>query len=196
MKSKLSIFDFDNTLVRSPDRDTIIEVKGIGKLPALQLYDKWLKDNNCPPRKFNGWSGRKESLKHPIFPRPLREDMLIKETADQFLKAKKDPDTSVKIMTGRHKGLYPLVLEILIGYDLVNHKEIKSGIVELICYNSEKGLSTLEWKRELILEFARDFDAISMWEDKPEHISEFIKTGRYLADRKVVKEFNVFEVKT
>lgn len=172
----LNIFDFDGTLVRSPNRNTFMKIKGLGNGTALQLYDKWLDDKKKPKRKWRGWFGRKETLLHPIFPRPLRDDMLIKEVADLFVASKNDPTVITWMMTGRHIGISYLVLDILFGYNLLDKKDLSENKVATLFATKTP---TLDWKKDTILEtiFNQNITEIEMWEDRPEHIEAFSKFG-------------------
>lgn len=171
---KLHIFDFDGTLVYSPLRQTFLKVKGLGNGTAQQLYDKWLADNKKPKRKWSGWFGRKETLLHPIFPRPLKDDMLNREVADLFLESKADDNVVTWMMTGRHQGIRHQVIDILMGYDLLEKRDPK---VELFFATRTP---TLEWKKDTILEAVMDrgITEIEMWEDRPEHVQAFNEFGQ------------------
>lgn len=173
---KLDIFDFDGTLVYSPLRNTFLKVKGVGNGTALQLYDKWLDQNQKPKRKWTGWFGRRETLLHPIFPRPLRNDMLNREVADQFLESKNSAEVTTWMMTGRHTGIGQQVIDILMGYDLLDKKDLSSSKVET--YFASR-TPTLEWKKDTIYEAVMDrgFTKVEMWEDREEHVIAFREFG-------------------
>lgn len=185
---KLQIFDFDGTLVKSPLRNTFLSVKGLGKGTAQQLYDKWLSDNKKPKRKWNGWFGRKETLLHPIFPRPLNDDMLNREVADLFLASQEDSSVITWMMTGRHMGIRHHVLDILKGYKILDEKKAE-------CFFATR-TPTLLWKTDTILEAVMDrgITEIEMWEDRPEHVEAFNEFGQTDVAELGCK-LTVFEVK-
>jgi len=170
---KLEIFDFDGTLVYSPLRSTQFKIKGLGHGTAQHLYDKWLEDNKKPKRKWSGWFGRKETLLHPIFPRPLREDMLNREIADRFLESIADDNVITWMMTGRHMGIRTHVIDILTGYELLGKKDP----TELFFATRTP---TLDWKKDTILEAVmdRDITEVVMWEDRAEHVLAFNEFGK------------------
>jgi hypothetical protein len=74
--TRLEVFDFDNTLFRSPEK------------PA-----------GWPEGK--GWWGRPESLQEPCVPARPGEDWWIEETVTEARRAIDDPDTLAVLMTGR-----------------------------------------------------------------------------------------------
>lgn len=169
---KLKIFDFDGTLVYSPNRNTFLKVKGLGQGTALQLYDKWLSQNKKSKRKWTGWFGRKETLLHPIFPRPLRDDMLNREIADKFLASQEDSSVITWMMTGRHMGIRHLVLDILKSYKILDEKKA-------LCLFATR-TPTLLWKTDTIVDavIEQSITEIEMWEDRPEHIKAFNEWGQ------------------
>lgn len=175
--NKLHIFDVDGTLVYSPLRSTVLNVKGLGQGTVQHLYDKWLDQNKKPKRKWSGWFGRKETLLHPIFPRPLREDMLNREVADEFLASKEDPSVITWIMTGRHMGIRQEVIDILMGYDLITKEDLSSKKVET--YFATR-TPTLDWKRDTIHDAVtqRGITSVEMWEDRAEHVKAFNEFGQ------------------
>lgn len=179
--SKLEVFDFDGTLVFSPLRSTFLNVKGLGKGEAETLYDKWLMQNNKPPKKWKGWFGRKETLLHPIFPRPLREDMLNKPIADLFVKSIANPNVTTWMMTGRHQGLSHHVLEILMGYNLFTKKDLSLKKLNTLFATKKP---TLDWKKDTLFEAVAEhnYTEIEIWEDRPEHVIEFNDFAKDLAE--------------
>jgi hypothetical protein len=74
--TRLEVFDFDNTLFRSPEK------------PA-----------GWPEGK--GWWGRPESLQEPCVPARPGEDWWIEGTVTEARRAIDDPDTLAVLMTGR-----------------------------------------------------------------------------------------------
>ncbi len=108
--SRLSLWDFDGTLVRTPSPETLID-----GVPARQYYDDWLEANGRPKRRFSGWWGRTETLYPPIFgsyneqggivPPP---DALNQDLAEFARAAFADENTLSVLMTGRHvKMVHP-----------------------------------------------------------------------------------------
>jgi len=170
----LHVFDFDGTLVRSPQRDTIINVPGLGKATAQEIYKQWREIEKKPPQDLRGWHGCSETLKHPIFPRPLQEEMLIRDVADRFLESKNNPNVHTMLMTGRHVGLMYLVFEILKGYELLTSDDIRLQKVETVFYKRLHNVnSTFSWKTKKIRELSESYFNIEIWEDRPDHIEGF-----------------------
>jgi len=174
---KLEIFDFDGTIVYSPNRNTVIVVNGLGEGKAVDIYDQWLKKNNRPKRKWNGWFGRKETLLHPIFPRPVKENMLNKEIADLFVKSKSNNSVFTWLMTGRHTGIGKQVIDILKEYQLLEDHEINTESFKTLFATKTP---TLDWKKETIADFVLDnsIEEVEMWEDRPEHVKAFVEFGQ------------------
>lgn len=171
---KLEIFDFDGTLIKSPQPNTIINVPGIGELPAEAAYERWLILNKKRPKKLRGWNGNSETLRHPIFPRPLQEGMVNRAVADRFLESKHNSDVRTVIMTGRHVGLSFLVHQILLGYNLLTADEISKQTVETrFFFRTNKNPNSLIWKKNKITEWSESHFSIEIWEDREDHYQAF-----------------------
>lgn len=173
MKTKLKIYDFDGTLVRSPQRNTILETSDLGTGTAEELFNKWRAKTRKRPYSITGWFGCSETLKHPIFPRPLQPNLLNREVADQFLKDKADRSVQTMILTGRHVGLMFLVHDILLGYNLLTPDEIRCKTVISQFYENTKAPDSLTWKLNLIKQLSESYFHIEMWEDRPDHADAF-----------------------
>jgi len=90
---RLAVFDFDGTLIDSPDKENGMEL--------------W-KEKNGQPYPHKGWWGRRESLDTTLFDIKPFPNVLA-----QLNKEKATPDTSVIILTSRMEKLRPEVEKIL-----------------------------------------------------------------------------------
>lgn len=90
---RLAIFDFDGTLMNTPD-----------KVNGMELW----KEKNGQPYPHKGWWGRRESLDTTLFDIKPFPSVLA-----QLEKEKATPDTSVIILTSRMEKLRPEVEKIL-----------------------------------------------------------------------------------
>jgi len=90
---RLAVFDFDGTLIDSPDKEN-----------GMRLW----KEKNGQPYPHKGWWGRRESLDTTLFDIKPFPNVLA-----QLEKEKSLPDTSVIILTSRMEKLRPEVEKIL-----------------------------------------------------------------------------------
>lgn len=168
---KMAVFDFDGTLVWSPSPSTLID-----NVPAREHYDRWLVVQGLPPRKWQGWWGRKETLMPPIFGK-MEEDRLVfpLECLNHDLAALveaycKDPEILTVLMTGRHtKMTHPnkthVCRAILDSYGLYFGE-----------YHYNTGGETLTFKCKTfdnILDRFPSIDDVEIFEDRADHISKF-----------------------
>lgn len=197
---KISIFDFDGTLVNTPtdtpDNRTLYEKATglpwlINKELALELSKKLHRHVGIR----RGWYGRPETLEPPLVPDPAPSEMFISEICNELAISKNDPETLTVVMTGRHAGLKKQVLRILSDGNLVScqKKRDQSGNiwiesvdpkVSVYCLGQDgpcmqnagtKPPDTLPWKLWVIKQFLRlHKDArIDIWEDREEHVYAF-----------------------
>lgn len=152
---KIAIFDFDNTLARTPEK---------------------------PKNWVGGWWGRKESLLPPHLPSvndifTEMPDFLEPKVLEEYNKAVADPHTFCVMMTGRHKGLKWIVMQLLNAFGINPEGCNKRRAIFI------SGGQTLQMKLEniekMVLEFP-NVNEIEMWEDRPEHIVEFRKYNEHL----------------
>lgn len=199
MFTKLHVFDFDGTLVKTPC-DTIENHRLFEKATGMP----WLIDKNKSRElskkhgKFigmrSGWWGRKETLEPPLVPNPTPEDLFIKEVCDALHLSKKDQSAITIMMTGRHAGLKSQVLRIAADGKLFDINKTVSQKNELFCEvidpniacwflgedgpapKGTKPTSTLPWKIWIIeqyLELHPTINSVEIWEDREEHVKEF-----------------------
>ena len=99
----LAVFDFDGTLVDTPMPDTIVD-----GITVKQFYDDYLRDSGQPPRKWQGWWGRIETLTPPVFGKWQENELcppeeLLNSSLAEIVKNKFDDESSLCVlMTGRH----------------------------------------------------------------------------------------------
>lgn len=149
MITKLSIFDFDGTLVDTPlpDKGRIEYEEKTGK--------KW---------PYEGWWGRKESLDTTIF------DMsLVDVTMTAYKEELSTPNTLMVMMTGRMSKLSGEVKHIL---------DTKNLSFDKYLFNRGGGTLEAKIKSldALLVEFP-NVKTVEMWDDRIPHIPEFQKWG-------------------
>lgn len=150
MRTKLSIFDFDGTLIDTPMPD-------MGRI----LYKQ--KTGNVWP--YEGWWGRHESLDMDVF------DMeTIKDVEDDYKREKNNDDTIIVMLTGRMIKLSDYVKKIL---------DSKGFEFDEYCYN-RGGSTDVEKMRtmEVLLDKYPNVVDLEMWDDRLEHIPIFEQWGK------------------
>lgn len=160
MYNKLAIFDFDDTIFKSPGRD-------LGEKAYLSSTgNKW---------PHAGWYGRIETLTPPIVPQIPPKDMLIEKTFQEWQKRKQDPNTKTVLLTGRPYKIRHRILEILGHYDMTFDQEFFRG------QPGTKGRDTFEIKMNIIQGLLHpELELLEIWEDRPEHVSGFINEFKKL----------------
>ena len=150
MKTKLSIFDFDGTLIDTPMPDT-------GRLQYKQ------KTGNVWP--YEGWWGRHESLDMDVF-----DIETIKDVENDYNKEKANPEVIAVMLTGRLIKLKDSVRKIL---------DSKGFEFDEYCYN-RGGSTDVEKMRtmEVLLEKYPNVIELEMWDDRLEHIPTFENWGK------------------
>ncbi len=148
--TKLSIFDFDGTLVDTPLPDK-------GK-------DEYLKKTG-KPWPHEGWWGRHESLDMEVFEMPSIESVI-----GDYEREIAAEDTAVVLLTGRMVKLTDHVMAIL------NAKNLKFDEYHL---NRGGATDVAKIKSmEKLLEKYTDTDMIEMWDDRELHIPVFEAWGQ------------------
>src|ERR1017187_9577429 len=144
MINKLVCFDFDSTLVKTPEKED-------GKV----LYE--LKTGE--PWRHSGWWGRRESLDLNIFDIPLND-----WTYSYYLKYTSDPEDYVFMATGRIKRLEKEVHQIL------HHHKLKFNDAFL----TPNGGNTFTFKLSLFDRMIAKYphaDEFIMFDDRQIHMS-------------------------
>lgn len=156
-KTKLTVIDFDGTLVDSPMPDT-----------GRELY----LEKTGTPWPHKGWWGRKESLDLKVFDIPV-----IPSVIKEYETAKNDPETGVIMLTGRMFMLKDVVMTVL----------EKHGLEFDGYFFNEGGSTDEAKKNTLDVLLIRypNIESVEMFDDRLAHISIFqewgdrhIKTGR------------------
>jgi hypothetical protein len=146
---RISVFDFDGTLVNSPLPEE-------GKL----IY----KEKTGEDWSYMGWWGRPESLDANIF-----DIEPIPSVQSAYRKERSQPNTLVVMLTGRIEKLAPQVEGIL---------NINGFRFDLYEYNNggatlQSKINTLE---DLLQKYP-NVKSISMWEDRIQHVDSFKAWG-------------------
>ncbi|MCB1143223.1 MAG: hypothetical protein H7A24_16995 [Leptospiraceae bacterium] len=142
---KVSIFDFDGTLVRTP-------------LPheGKEIYFK----KTGKPWPYLSWWSKKESLDLSIFDIPKIEKV-IRDYHTEI----QNPDTFTIMMTGRLESLSSFIEIILEHHNLSFHRKIYNPGTKTFDYKIK---SILMLNREF-----PGLEEIEIWDDRDEHIPGF-----------------------
>lgn len=202
---RLCVFDFDNTLFRSPlntpkNQRLFEEQTGIPWIVNKQLARELSSKHGRHIGMRSGWFGRAETLEPPLVPDPVTKDWFIEETVTAFFERKNDPDCKVIIMTGRHAGIQGHVLRILKQGELIEISEspCKDGKIFRRCIDpavdvyflgmdgplgkeavDAKPSDTFNWKCWILNQFYlwNNWELFEIWEDRLEHVEAFKKWG-------------------
>ena len=151
MIKKLVSFDFDTTLVFTPEAEE-------GKaLYELKTGKEW---------PFSGFWGRKESMDLKVFDIPINE-----WTYPYYLQYSSDPEAYTFLATGRIRRLEPEVKKVL------DHHKFKFADEFL----TPNGGNTYDFKRTLfdkIISENPHADEFIMFDDRQEHLSLFIQWAK------------------
>lgn len=198
---KLDMFDFDGTLFNSPqnteaNQKLYEKVTGLPWLISKEQSREFSKKLGRFVPMRRGWFGKAETLEPPLVPDPAPADWFIKDVCEAFLASKADQETLTLIVTGRHVGLKKQVLRICKDGKLlkVQTKHGKDGKVYLesaddwaqIYFLGDNGpmsgdnkpAETLPWKlwlMEQFLDLHPSIEMVEIWEDRDEHVAEFLK---------------------
>lgn len=164
--TKLSVFDFDGTLVST-------ELPETGKPKWLEAKgEKW-------PHK--GWWGRAESLDLDLF-----ENAVIDHVVEAYKAEKNDESNLVCMLTGRLSMLSADVEKILDKHELVFDRKY---------YNTGGDTITVKQRRiESLLKEFPTIKTIEAWEDRESHVEKFTEWGKKLCDDGIIDTFIVNHV--
>ncbi len=165
-KAKLSVFDFDSTLVNTP-------------LPETGKQEWEQKTGTAWP---GGWWGVEESLDTDVF------DMTTNpEVISDYRREFSNPKNLVVMMTGRTGKLSNQVEKILSMNGLKFHDYL---------YNDGGETSADKiYKMEMILRYNPEIREIEMWDDRDSHIPTFQRWGENMISKGYLDNFNINHVK-
>tara|TARA_Y100000389_G_C17463096_1_gene523287 strand:- start:1109 stop:1603 length:495 start_codon:yes stop_codon:yes gene_type:complete len=150
MYSKLSVFDFDGTLINTPE-------------PTEKEKKVWevVNDKEWP---FIGWWGRPESLDLDVWPMEPKPEVL-----EAYKKEMSDPNTMVVLLTGRLEKLRPQVQVILdknnFDFDAVLLNRGGNTLIDKIGQMNN------------LLKSNPSIKKLEMWDDREEHFPKFKSWG-------------------
>jgi len=148
--TKISIFDFDGTLMRTPHPED-------GKKEWENFYNK-----DYP---HIGWWSKPESLDDAVF-----NIEPIESTVTDYLKEMGDPNTLVIMLTGRLPHHHDQVIELLMTHNIVfdeyHYKETGDTLG-----------SKLHTIISLLNKYP-NVSSIEMWEDREPHATSFEEWGK------------------
>lgn len=161
--TKLSVFDFDGTLVDTP-------------LPEFGKKEYQEKTGKVWP--FPGWWGRALSLDMSIFDMPT-----VPMVMTAYEKEKENPHTCMVMLTGRMVELRDNVKEIL---------DAKELTFDEYHFNRGGSTETAKIKTMgKLLEKYPTVKSIEMWDDRIEHIPIFQAWGDNLVETGRLEDFKI-----
>ena len=165
--TKLSVFDFDGTLVDTgmPDTHKIIYKEKTGQ--------DW---------PYKGWWGRPESLDMDVF-----DFKAIPEVKSAYTIERQRPNTMVISLTGRRPKLSKEVEAILNANGYVFDKYLYS-------YGKDTLSNKIEQLNNLLSETPNIVD-VELFDDRAEHISTFQSWGQSLVDSGRLNNFKINHIK-
>ncbi len=147
---KINIFDFDGTIVKSPEPDA-------GRL----IY----KEKTGVEWPHKGWWGKNESLDMDIFHIPT-----ISSTIESIQKAKAESNALTIMLTGRMPKNGPAVEKILKHYDI----SFDAYVYKL---GNDTLTFKLAVMSDLVKSFTK-VKEIELWEDRQSHFEAFENWGK------------------
>jgi len=168
-KIKISVFDFDGTLVDTP-------------IASPENKEKWGKHYGLK-WKYLGWWGRDESMDTSVWDMPI-----VKEVFDAYQKEIDNPETLMVLLTGRLKKQENIVRSIVNdrGYHFDHY-----------LFNNRGG--TLQNKinhlNDLLVKYP-DVRDIELWDDRLEHFEEFESWGKSLKESGRIDSFYLNKIKS
>jgi len=164
--TKLSVFDFDSTLVNTPTPES-------GK-------QEWERKTGTPWP--GGWWGTPESLDTDVFDMPTNSGVI-----SDYKKEISNPNNLVVMMTGRVGKLSKQVEKILSMHGLKFHDYLYNDGGET---SSDK-----KHKMEMALQYNPGIREIEMWDDRDSHIPIFQKWGDDLIEKGYLDSFKINHIK-
>lgn len=169
-KRKISVFDFDGTLVDTP-------------LASPENKQKWADYYGKPEWPYLGWWGRDESLDTKVW------DMEpIGEVYNDYQKQVSNPETVTVLLTGRLQKQADLVKKIT---DSIGYK------FDYYLFNGRG--HTLDNKinhlNDLLVKYP-DVRDIELWDDRLEHFADFESWGKQLQDDGRIDSFFLNKIKS
>jgi len=161
MYTKLSVFDFDSTLVNTP-------------MESDENKQKWADYYGVEKWPYLSWWTRKETLDLNVFDISVNPEII-----KAYKKELMDPDTMVIMLTGRVDTLEESVRLVLAKY----------GLTFDGYFFKEGGLTEHSKMQHMvdILDKYPTIESIEMWDDRVEHVPKFERWGRYIEHTDKVK---------
>lgn len=162
MMKRLAVFDFDGTLINSPEKES-------GKL-------EW-SEKKGQPYPYQGWWGRPESLDLEVF-----DIKPFPSVLSQLKKEQVTPNTYVMVLTSRMEKLRPQVEAVL------NKNNIHVNKVEMKRAEGDKGIKLLRYVEQnpdlKVINVYEDRDTdIASYEAIRNQIPEGIEFNIYVANQ-------------
>jgi len=178
--TKLYVFDFDDTLIRTPlpEKGRVIWQQFHG-FPFPSKSEEEVEQN----RKITGWWGRKESLDMETFDMPL-----IPEVKSAYDIVKNDPDVMKVMLTGRRGNLESEVKAILGSHGLK---------FDMYLFNNKS--DTLNAKITYLNDLLTnnpDIKAVTLFDDRTEHIPTFEDWGNKLVQNGRLDDFTMNHIQS
>ena len=158
--TKISIFDFDGTLMATPEPET-----------GMKIY----KEKTGKDWPFQGWWGRNESLDMDIF-----DIKPISSVIADYNKERVKPNTRVIMMTGRTPKNADYVEKILNKYNITFDEYIYKKASDTLSFK----INNLE---EMLKSYPK-LKEIEIWEDRVLHSKAFEEWGADESIKMVVNQ--------
>lgn len=158
--TKISIFDFDGTLMATPEPET-----------GMKIY----KEKTGKDWPFQGWWGRNESLDMDIFDIKPIPSVIV-----DYNKERVKPNTRVIMMTGRIPKNADYVEKILNKYNITFDEYIYKKASDTLSFKINK----LE---EMLKSYSK-LKEIEIWEDRVLHSKAFEEWGADKSIKMVVNQ--------
>lgn len=158
--TKISIFDFDGTLMATPEPET-----------GMKIY----KEKTGKDWPFQGWWGRNESLDMDIF-----DIKPISSVIADYNKERVKPNTRVIMMTGRIPKNADYVEKILNKYNITFDEYIYKKASDTLSFK----INNLE---EMLKSYPK-LKEIEIWEDRVLHSKAFEEWGADKSIKMVVNQ--------
>mmetsp|Transcript_25617 Transcript_25617/g.64354 ORF Transcript_25617/g.64354 Transcript_25617/m.64354 type:complete len:216 (+) Transcript_25617:2256-2903(+) len=176
--TELSVFDFDGTLVFTPDRPE-----------GEEAYFK-ATGQHWP---YSGWWGKPGTLRPPIVPIPCPQELLNDDVHKELEKAVESKTTLPILLTGRHAGLRRDILRILSDLKVQLPKEL------LFC---KSGGDTFEFKEEVIRQALtrllpnndKSKRRLVIYEDREDHLPAFRELLQGLINSNSISEATIWHI--